>query len=364
VARLNKRAMRSDFRSDQIHDHAGQTNPGAIASTIFIPAADRPLRRDVLRLCTAFLPAVPGLVFAQVPYPDRPVKVLIGFAPGGGADAVARIICTGLAEELGVPVVVENKPGANANIATEQVARAQADGLTLLYNTSSIAISPHLYARLGYDARRDLVPVALTAAIALVLVVSPRLGPRSVQELVSLLKSRPGALSYASSGTGNITHLAATELLRLSDSRATHVPYKSEAPAITDLLGGHVDFYIGNANTLIPQARENRLVPLAVTSLRRLPELPTVPTLAETLSPGLEMVAWSGFMAPAATPASTLGRLGTALDKVMHLPAVRSRIEQSGAEVRWADSAAYGRLVTDETARWGRAVQAAGLHPE
>lgn len=360
MADHKKNDMRSDFPSDRIGPASAD---GDAPATCTRPHA-LPRRRDTLRACAALLPTLPGLVLAQASYPDRPIKVLIGFAPGGGADAVARIVCAGLAEELGVPVVVENKPGANANIATEQVARAQPDGLTLLYNTSSIAISPHLYAHLGYDARRDLVPVALTAAIALVLVVSPRLGPRSVQELVTLLKSRPGALSYASSGTGNITHLAAAELLRLTDSSATHVPYKSEAPAITDLLGGHVDFYIGNANTLIPQARENRLIPLAVTSLRRLPELPAVPTLAETLSPGLEMVAWSGFMAPAATPAPALRRLGTALDKVMHLPAVRSRIEQSGAEVRWADSAAYGRLVTEETARWGRAVQAAGLRPE
>lgn len=315
-----------------------------------------------LLAAAAAIPAVP--VRAEAPYPNRPVRVMIGFAPGGGADAVARIICNAMADDLQQPFVVDNRPGANANIATDLVAKAPNDGYTLLYNTSSLVISPYLYARLPYDLGRDLLPVAQVAAIPLVLVASPRIPAKNVPEFVAYLKSRPGEVNYASSGIGNITHLAAAEILRLTGTTANHVPYRSEAPAINDMLAGQIDFYVGNANTLIPQIGEGRLVALAVTSLQRIPQLPNIPTLDQSVSTGLEMVAWSGFMAPRGTPAAIVEKLAASAQKASGTPALRSRIEETGAQVRWSGPADYGRLIGEELERWGKVVKAAGLQLE
>ncbi|KAF1048570.1 tripartite tricarboxylate transporter substrate binding protein [Xylophilus sp.] len=340
------------------------TSAPDMRGTSIAPAPAATSRRRFCGAVGAALAALGQGALAQARYPDRPIKVLIGFAPGGGADAVARLVCSAMAEELGQPLVVDNRPGANANIATDAVAKAPADGYTLLYNTSALAISPALYARLPYDPRRDLVPVAQAAAIPLLLVVSPRMPVKNVKEFVAYLAAKRGQLNYASSGRGNITHLAAAEILRLTGSEANHVPYKSEAPAITDLLGGHIDFYVGNANTLIPQAQERKLVPLAVTSLRRMPQLPDVPTLDESIAKGLEMVAWSGFMAPRGTPPEVVARIAAAVEAATRRPAVRKRVEAGGAQVRWAGAGGYGRLIDAELQRWSRAVKAAGIQPE
>jgi len=301
---------------------------------------------------------------AEEAYPARPVKLVIGFAPGGGADAVARLISTALGEELRTSIVVENRPGANANIATDVVARSPKDGYTLLYNTSAIAISPHLYKKLSYDAKRDLAPVALTAAIPLVLVATPEVPARSIGEFVAYLKANAGRVEYASSSPGNLTHLAAAEFLHATGTTAHHVPYKSEAPALTDLLAGRVKFYFGNANTLIPQIKAKKLLALAVTSQQRVPQLPDVPTLSESVAPGLEMVAWSGFMAPRGTPAAVVDRLAAALEKVIGSGSLAQKISDSGAQARFAGPTAYGRLIDAETARWGRVVKEAGVEQE
>ena len=319
------------------------------------------------RVLIGSLPAsfiLPGASRAQAPYPSRPVRVMLGFAAGGGADAVARLLCSALSEEFRQPFVVDNRPGANANIATDFVAKASSDGHTLLYNTSSLVISPHLYTSLPYDLRRDLVPVAQVAAIPLVLVARPRLPVRRMDELVAYLKAHPGRVNYASSSIGNITHLAMAEILRLTGTTANHIPYRSEAPAINDLLAGQVDLYAGNANALIPQVADGRLTALAVTGLRRLPQLPQVPTLDETVSNGLEMVAWSGLMAPHGTPADAVEILARTAEKVLSGPALRGRIEEAGAEVRWSGPAAYSRLIEAELDRWGAAVRTAGVRIE
>lgn len=277
---------------------------------------------------------------------------------------MARLLCGALTEELRQPFVVDNRPGANANIATDFVAKASGDGHTLLYNTSSLVISPHLYANLPYDLRRDLVPVAQVAAIPLVLVAPPRLPVRRMEELVAYLRARPGELNYASSSIGNITHLAMAEILRLTGTTANHIPYRSEAPAINDLLAGQVDLYAGNANALIPQVADGRLTALAVTGLRRLPQLPQVPTLDETISKGLEMVAWSGLMAPRGTPTEVVEALAGTVEKAVTGATLRVRIEETGAEVRWSDPAAYNRLIEAELDRWGAAVRTANVRLE
>lgn len=324
-----------------------------------------PTRRTLLWAASllACLAATPS--HAQpAPYPNRPIKVIFGFAAGGGTDAVVRAISARLSDNLGVPVIVDNRPGANANIAGEAVAKAPADGYTLLYNTSSIAISPALYAHLGYDVMKDLVPVALTASIPLVLVASPNAPFSNMKEFTAYLKAHPGQLSFGSSGAGNITHLAAAQILNATGTQAVHVPYKSEAPALTDLLGGHIQFYAGNANAIIPHVKEKKLKGLAVTSLKRIDSIPEVPTLSETVKPGMELGAWSGFMAPAHTPPEIVARLAAALDKSLQDPDLRAKIASTDAEIRWMPPAQYGVFLGEEIRRWGTTVKAAGLKPE
>jgi tripartite-type tricarboxylate transporter receptor subunit TctC len=323
-------------------------------------------RRAVLLQCACLVGAatLPFLTVAQDAYPSQPIKVVVGFAAGGGADAVARLISSALAQELKGSIVIENKPGANANIATDSVARSAKDGYTLLYNTSAITISPSLYKSLSYDVNTDLVPIALTAEIPLILVTSASNSAKTLDDFIAQLKANPGKLNYASSSPGNLTHLAAAEFLRASDTKAFHIPYKSESPAVTDLIGGRVEFYIGNANTLLPQIKAGKLTPLAVTSAKRLPQLPEIPTLVETLGPGLEMSAWSGFMAPAGTPAAINKKLESALQHVITSPELSKQIADSGATPRFADATAYKDLITEELGRWARVAKEAGIQPE
>jgi tripartite-type tricarboxylate transporter receptor subunit TctC len=300
----------------------------------------------------------------QDQWPSKPIHIVIGFAAGGGTDAVLRSIANKLRDTLGVSVVVDNKPGANGNIAGSIVAKSSADGYTLLYNTSSMVLSPFLYTKLGYDLRTDLTPVALTANIPLILVTHPSVPVSTVQELVAWIKTRPGRVNYASAGTGNITHLTGVQFLEAVRAQATHVPYKSEAPALTDIMSGQVDYYFGTANALIPLIKDKRLRPIAVTSLKRIASLPEVPTLAETVMPGVELGAWSGVMAPAGTSPGLVAKLNAAITKSLEDPDLRARIEATGAEVRSSSPEQYAAFIKAESERWGGAVKAAGLKPE
>ncbi|NBQ89306.1 MAG: tripartite tricarboxylate transporter substrate binding protein, partial [Betaproteobacteria bacterium] len=219
---------------------------------------------------------------AQASYPDKPIRMVIAFPPGGPTDLVARVLAQKLAEQMGQSVVVDNKPGANGNIAAELVAKAPADGYTLFYNTSAVALSPALYKKLGYDVRADFAPVALTAVIPLVLAVHPSVPANSVAEFIAHLKANPGKLSYGSAGNGNITHLGAYLMLQSQGLTAVHVPYKGSAPALTDAVAGQTQFLTDTINSALPFIREKRLRALAVTSLQRSPVLPEVPTLNES----------------------------------------------------------------------------------
>jgi len=302
--------------------------------------------------------------FAQDTYPSKPIRIIIGFAAGGGTDLVLRSIATRLSASMGVPVIVDNRPGANGNIAGDAVAKAAADGYTLLYNTSSMVLSPHMYAKLSYDHTRDLTPIALTANIPLVLAAYTGVPAQTPQEWVAYLKANPGKISFASAGIGNVTHLAAERILQSVGARAVHVPYKSEAPAIPDLVGGQVQFYVGTANAIIPQVKNKRLKGIAVGSMKRMDAIPDVPTLAETIMPGVELGAWSGVMAPANTPPAIVARLNAELNKVLQEPELRAKITETGAEVRGSTVEQYAAFIKSESERWGQAVRAAGLKPE
>jgi tripartite-type tricarboxylate transporter receptor subunit TctC len=297
---------------------------------------------------------------AQAGYPDKPVRLVLPFPPGGPTDLVARVLAQKVGEQMGQPVLVENKPGANGNIAADMVAKAPADGYTVLYNTSSIALSATLYKKLSYDVRTDFSPIALTAVIPLVLAVHPSLPVYNVQEFLNHVKANPGKLTYGSAGNGNITHLGAYLLLHSRGLQATHAPYKGSAPALTDLVGGQTQFMTDTINSALPFIRDNRLRALAVTSLKRTSVLPEAPTLNETVMPKFEVGAWQGMLVPAKTPSDIVKRLNAEVMKALNSPEVKAKLAVQGAEPLGSTPEEYGQYIQSEIARWGQVVKLTG----
>jgi tripartite-type tricarboxylate transporter receptor subunit TctC len=320
--------------------------------------------KAVIGMCASLALIAVKSAIADDAYPTKPIRVVVGFPAGGGSDAVARHISAKVADRLGVPIIVENKPGANGNIAAQYVARSPADGYTVLYNTSSAVLSQHLYAKPGFDIIKDLAPVAYTADIPLILVVNNAVPATTINEFVAYLKANPGKLFYGSTSTGNITHLATVQFLMTVGGNATHVPYKGEAPALIDVMNGQVQFYLGTANGLIPQIKEKKLKALAVTTLKRIDSLPDVPTLAETVVPGMEISAWSGMMAPAKTPPAVIAKLSAEVNKALQDPTLRAKIIATGAEVRGSTPEQYGSFLETELVRWRAVINTAGVKPE
>lgn len=316
-------------------------------------------------MTTRVLLALAGLtalssVQAQATYPDKPIRLVLPFPPGGPTDLVARVLAQKVGEQMGQPVLVENKPGANGNIAADMVAKAPADGYTVLYNTSSIALSATLYKKLNYDVRTDFAPIALTAVIPLVLAVHPSLPVYNVQEFLNHVKANPGKLTYGSAGNGNITHLGAYLLLHSRGLQATHAPYKGSAPALTDLVGGQTQFMTDTINSALPFIRDNRLRALAVTSLKRTTVLPEAPTLNETVMPKFEVGAWQGMLVPAKTPSDIVKRLNAEVMKALNSPEVKAKLAVQGAEPLGSTPEEYGQYIQTEIARWGQVVKLTG----
>jgi tripartite-type tricarboxylate transporter receptor subunit TctC len=297
---------------------------------------------------------------AQAAYPDKPIRLVLPFPPGGPTDLVARVLAQKVGEQMGQPVLVENKPGANGNIAADMVAKAPADGYTVLYNTSSIALSATLYKKLNYDVRADFAPIALTAVIPLVLAVHPSLPVNNVQEFLNYVKANPGKLTYGSAGNGNITHLGAYLLLHSRGLQATHAPYKGSAPALTDLVGGQTQFMTDTINSALPFIRDNRLRALAVTSLKRTSVLPEAPTLNETVMPKFEVGAWQGMLVPAKTPSDIVKRLNAEVMKALNSPEVKAKLAVQGAEPLGSTPEEYGQYIQSEITRWGQVVKLTG----
>lgn len=318
-------------------------------------------RRGLLlgALASPFLPR--QAASQPVAWPARPIRMIVPFPPGGPTDIVARVLAERMARDLGQSVVVENRAGASGNVGNEAAAKSAPDGYTVLYNTSSIALSPALYANLPYDAQRDLAPVALTATIPLVLAVHEALPVRDVAGFIAHVRERPGQLSYGSAGNGNVTHLAAFMLLRANGLDAVHVPYRGSAPALLDVAAGRVQFMTDTVNSALPLIRDGRLRALAVTSPTRLALLPDVPTLAETVMPGFEVGAWQGMMAPARTPSAVIARLNAAVMAALGDPDVRAKLADQGTQPLGGTPEQYGQTLRDETARWGRVIAESGV---
>ena len=303
--------------------------------------------------------AAPGAL-AQT-YPAKPITMVVPFPPGGPTDMVARLLAQKLSEQMGQPVVVDNKPGANGNIGGAQVAKAAGDGYTLLYNTSSITLSPALYKNLSYDVQKDLAPVALTAVVPLALVVHPSIPANTVREFVEYARANPDKLSYGSAGNGNVTHLAAFQFTKNLGIEATHVSYRGSAPADVDLVAGQIQFMTDTINSVMPFVKDKRMKLLAVTTAKRMSLFPDAPTLGETVMPGFEAGAWQGVMVPAGTPAAVVQRLNAEIAKALQSAEVKEKLAQQGAEPLGSSPEEYAAYIKKELARWAAVVKATGV---
>jgi tripartite-type tricarboxylate transporter receptor subunit TctC len=305
--------------------------------------------------------AGPARAQSQEGFPARPIKVVVPFPPGGATDIIARVIAQKLTEQMGLPVIVENKAGANGNIAHEFVAKAQPDGYTLLYNTSSIALSPALYKKLAYDVRADFAPVILTSAVPLLLSVNPSVPANDIKEFIALLRARPNALSYGSAGIGNITHLGSFLFLQSQGLVATHVPYKGSGPSVIATVAGEIQFNMEPLTVGLQYAKDKRVRPLAVTNLKRSSVLPEVPTLNETVMPGFEIATWQGILAPARTPPEIVARLNAEVTKALASAEVREKLQAQGAELLGSTPEQYAAYLRSEVERWSKVVKSSGV---
>jgi tripartite-type tricarboxylate transporter receptor subunit TctC len=318
-------------------------------------------RRRLLKSGALGIAALAAPALHAQAWPSQPIRMVIPFPPGGPTDLVSRVLAEALSTQLGQSVIADNKPGANANIGAQIVARAPADGYTLMYNTSSLALSRVLYSKLSYDALTDFAPVVLTAVVPLVLVVHPSLPVNNVAEFIAYLKKNAGKLSYGSASNGNVTHLAAFQFLHVNNLEATHVPYKGSAPALVDLVGGQVQFMTDTINSALPYIRDGRLRALAVTSAKGSSVLPDVPTLQEAGMAGFEAGAWQGVVVPAETPKPIVERLNAELNKALKDPEVLKKLAAQGAEPLGSTPEEYGAYLRSEIKRWGELAEATGV---
>lgn len=298
---------------------------------------------------------------ARAAWPERPITMVVPFPPGGPTDLVARVLAKQLTDQLGQTVVVENKGGANGNIGMQYAAAAKPDGYTVLYNTSSIALSPNLYRSLAFDPVKDFAPVSSTAVIPLVLLVHPSVPVQDARGFVEYARQHPGKLSYASAGAGNVTHLGALLLLRSLQVDAVHVPYRGSAPAMTDLVGGQVQLMTNTLNDSLGFIREGKLRALAVTSRERSAQLPGVPTVAETVAPGFEMGAWQGVVVPAGTPQPVVQKLNAEIRRALQSDEMQKQLKVQGAQALGSTPQEYGDYIQSEIQRWGAVIKEAGV---
>ena len=317
------------------------------------------------RLVMFLLGMLPLLAPAQSDWPSRPVRFIVSQSAGGSIDIAARAIGQKLSAALGQQFIVDNRPGANGMIAVDAAAKAAPDGYTLLVSSPGPLINnAFVYKSVSYDTARDFVPVAQISSIAFLMAVNSNAPYRSAQELVAAAKARPGEVKYASTGSGNQTHLAAEMLAQSTGTMLLHVPYKGEAPAIADLISGQVDFIIGTMPALLAQVRGGRLRPIAVCQRERSHAAPDVPTMAEAGYPAVEVTGWTGILAPTGTPASIVKRLNEGVVKALAEPEMRDFLARQGAEPVSSSPEAFAAFIRSETVKWGGAAKAAGLKPE
>jgi len=304
--------------------------------------------------------AAPSLPSAQAQeWPNRPIRILVGFPPGQATDVIARLLAERFTENPGWSMLIDNRPGQGGSLAAAQAAQSAPDGHTLLLSaTAPLATNPNLYANVGYDPRRDFAPISLVANLPFVLFVNTNVAARNVAELIALAKARPGQLTYATSGNGTTSHLITMMFARAAGGlELTHVPYRGGAPALTDLLAGRIDIMIDTELFALPHIREGRVRALAVTTAQRTALQPDLPSLAETGLAGFDAAAWLGLVAPAGTPRPIVERLNRELHRILAEPATRERLSGLGAQVMTSTPDDFLAFMRSEYVKWGNAVR-------
>ncbi|MFA7670187.1 MAG: tripartite tricarboxylate transporter substrate binding protein, partial [Burkholderiaceae bacterium] len=322
--------------------------------------------RHTSKLIASLLLAVPGLLLGPAQaqtddYPNRAITMIVPFPAGGPTDIVARLMAKQMGDQMGQSIVVENRGGASGTIGMQAAVNAKPDGYTILYNTSSIALSTILYKNLSYNPEKDFAAVTSTATVPMVLLAHPSVPANNIKEFIDYANKNPGKLSYASSGAGNVTHLTAFLFSQSANIDAVHVPYRGSAPAMIDLVGGQVDYMTNTLNDSLQFVRDGRLKALAITTADRSEQLPDVPTLAETVMPGFESGAWQGIVAPTGTPEAIINRLNEEALKALQSDEVKSQLDQQGTQILGSTPAEYQAYISSEIVRWGKVIEAAGV---
>jgi tripartite-type tricarboxylate transporter receptor subunit TctC len=297
-------------------------------------------------------------------YPNKPIKIVVPFAAGGTTDLLARAVGAELQKSLGQSVIVDNRPGAGGNIAAEFVANAPPDGYTLLFPSASIAIAQSYYRKLQYNAVNDLAPVALASSMPNLLCVNPSLPVKSVRELIELAKSRPGEILYSSSGTGSSDHMATELFSYMAGVKMVHVPYKGGPQALSDVIAGQVVMIITGLPAALPQVRAGKVRAIGVTTARRTPVAPEIPTVAEAGVPGYEHTLWNAMFAPVKTPAAVVSRISEDLARVVRLPDVQERFNTLGIEPVGSSPQQFDRFFRAEVEKWAKVVKATGIQAD
>ena len=317
--------------------------------------------KNWIRLMGALLLAcLPLSLAAQGAYPNKPIRMIVPYPPGGPTDVLGRIVAQKLSESLGQQVVVENRPGASGMIGSEIVAKAAPDGYTLLTNASIHVINPSLYPKMNFDALRDFAPVSLIAQVPLILVVNPALPAKSVTELIALGKAQPNLLNFGSSGNAAAPHLAGESFKIATGVQMQHVPYKGSAPALTDLIGGQVQLIFDSMPSAMPHVKSGKIRALAVTTAKRSPTVPDLPTVAESGVPGFDISTWYGVWAPAGTPKDIVNKVAGEMAKALQQPAVRERLAALGAEPVGNTPEEFAAYCQSELAKWSKIVKESG----
>jgi len=321
-----------------------------------------------LRACFILLVAIAvANVYAQASganYPAKQIRVIVPFPAGGPTDAIARAIGQKLSETWGQPVIVDNRPGAGGNIGTELAAKSPADGYTLFIGTVANAINQSLFAKLPFDFVRDFAPVTQNYVTGLILAVHPSLPAHSVKELIALAKAHPGQLSYSSSGVGGTPHLAGELFNSMAGVTMVHVPYKGSAPAMADLLGGHIQLTFDNMLTVLPQVKAGKLRGLAVTMTARSPLTPELPTVAEAGLKGFEVKSWNGVVVPTGTPKEIIARLNGEIVRILRQPDLREKFLVQGVELVPTTPEEFGAFIKQDIAKWAKVIQLSGARAE
>jgi tripartite-type tricarboxylate transporter receptor subunit TctC len=323
------------------------------------------LRRAAQILMTGLVfAALPAIVSAQEAWPTKPITLVVTYPPGGGADLMARVVAPKMSEALKQPVIVDNKPGAAGQIGAAFVAKAKPDGYTVMVDAASFVINQGLYPKLPYDADKAFKPVGVLAVFPHVIVVTPSYEAKSVQDLIAMAKAKPGAINYASSGTGSAQHLAGAAFVQQTKIDLAHVPYKGGGPAINDVMGGHIPVFFANVASGLSHLKSGKLRALAVAGERRIAALPDTPTLAELGMPGSEVYEWNGMFVPAGTPDAIVNRLADALRKALDSDEVRQRIEGLGGEIFAGGPAEAARFIAEQRQLTATIIREGNIKPE